>query len=45
VTVAPEQVKVEYVRSYFPGDEKPDARNGAVAFSYSVKPRQRQSFF
>jgi uncharacterized membrane protein YgcG len=39
VTVGAEQVKVEYVRAYLAKDEKPDARNGAVAFSYSLTPR------
>jgi len=39
VTVTPEQAKVEYVRAYLAKDEKPDQKNGSVAFSYVVKPR------
>jgi hypothetical protein len=42
VTVAPEQVRVDYVRAWLPRDETGDNRNGAVAFSYAVRPRARQ---
>lgn len=38
VTVSPENVRVDYVRSYLPKDETDQHRNGEVAFSYSVKP-------
>ena len=36
------QAKVDYVRAWLPKDETGDIRNGAVAFSYTVKPRARQ---
>jgi hypothetical protein len=35
VTVSPEQVLVEYVRSYV--DEKPDQKNGQVDYSYTIR--------
>jgi hypothetical protein len=39
VTVRPEDVKVEYVRAVLDGDEqRAGTANGAVAFSYVVKP-------
>jgi hypothetical protein len=37
VTVAPEQVTVEYVRAYLPKDEKPGQQNGQVDYSYTIK--------
>jgi hypothetical protein len=39
VTVAPEQVRVDYVRAWLPRDETGEQKNGTVAFSYTVKPR------
>ena len=36
VTVSPEKVRVDYVRSYLPKDETPQTRNGMVAYSYTV---------
>ena len=39
VTVAPDQVRVDYMRSYLPKDETPERRHGEVAFSYTVKSR------
>jgi hypothetical protein len=36
VTVSPANVKVDYIRAYLPQDEKPDHKNGEIAFSYSV---------
>jgi hypothetical protein len=39
VTVAPDAVKVDYVRAWLPADETGDSRNGAVAFSYTARPR------
>ena len=39
VTVSPDKVKVEYVRSFLPKDETKDARQGAIAHSYEVKAR------
>ncbi len=45
VTVAPTGVKVEYVRTYLPADERPgtDAVNGKVAFAYTVGTAAEQS--
>ena len=37
VTVSPDKVKVEYVRSFLPKDETPETRHGAIAHSYEVK--------
>ncbi len=37
VTVSPEQVNVEYVRSFLPADEKDGHVNGEVAYSYGVR--------
>ena len=39
VTVSPEQVKVDYVRSYLPHDETDKQKTGEIACSYTVKPR------
>jgi hypothetical protein len=38
VTVTPEQVIVDYVRSYLPQDEKPGQKNGQVDYSYAIHP-------
>jgi len=38
VTVSPASVKVEYVRSWLPGDETADRRNGEIAFSDTITP-------
>lgn len=45
VTVAPSGVKVEYVRTYLPADERPGTErvNGTVAFSYTVGTAAEQS--
>ncbi len=45
VTVAPAGVKVEYVRTYLPADERPGTErvNGTVAFSYTVGTAGEQS--
>jgi len=40
VTVSPEKVTVEYVRSYLAKDETALRKTGEVAHSYSVKPRK-----
>jgi hypothetical protein len=40
VTVGPEACKVEYVRSFRPGDENEQSKNLSVAHSYSVTPRK-----
>jgi hypothetical protein len=37
VTVSPEHVTVDYLRSYLAGDETPQQKTGDVAFSYTVK--------
>lgn len=39
VTVKPEGVKVEYVRSYLPADESATRVHGATAFSYALQAR------
>lgn len=36
ITVALEQVTVEYVRIYLPQDEKRDQQNGQVDYTYSL---------
>ena len=36
VSVAPEKVQVDYVRSYLPKDETDQQKNGAVAYSYTI---------
>jgi hypothetical protein len=37
VTVSPDNVRVDYVRSYLPKDETSAQKNGQLAFSYSIK--------
>jgi len=39
VTVSPENVKVEYVRSFLPKDETGQNKTGDIAHSYTVKPK------
>jgi hypothetical protein len=39
VTVSPDQVRVDYVRSYLPKDEVNSHKSGEVAYSYTVTPR------
>jgi len=39
VTVMPDQVKVDYVRTYLPQDEKSGQANGQVDCSYSILPK------
>ena len=39
VSVGPQEVKVEYVRSYLPKDEIESRRHGEVAHSYTIKAR------
>jgi hypothetical protein len=39
VTVSPDQVKVDYVRSYLPKDEINGRKSGEVAYSYTVAPK------
>jgi hypothetical protein len=36
VTVASEQVTIEYVRTYLPKDEKPGQQNGQVDYTYTI---------
>lgn len=38
VTVKPDEVTFEYIRTYLPQDEKSGQANGQVDFSYSVLP-------
>ena len=40
VSVTPDNVKVDYIRSYLPKDETPAHKQGEVAYSYAVKPRK-----
>lgn len=40
VSISPEEVKVEYVRSYLPKDVNDKQKDGAVAFSYTVKSKK-----
>jgi len=35
-TVAPEQVKVDYIRTFLPADEGPGRTNGMVAYSFTL---------
>lgn len=37
VTVSPDAVNVDYVRSFLPKDESGQNRNGSVGYSYSIK--------
>jgi hypothetical protein len=37
ITVAPDQVKVDYIRSFLPKDESNGQKNGEVAYSYATK--------
>jgi hypothetical protein len=39
VTVAPEHVTIEYVRTYLPKDEKPGQQNGQVDYAYTIQLR------
>ena len=39
VTVSPDNVKVEYVRSFLPKDETAQNNTGDIAHSYTVKPK------
>ena len=36
VTVSPDEVQVDYVRSYLPQDETDDRRHGVVDYSYTI---------
>lgn len=40
VTVAPESVRVDYVRCYLAADEKDGVKSGETAFSYTVRARK-----
>ena len=37
VTVSGDQVKVDYISSYLPEDEKDGHNNGQVAYSYTIR--------
>jgi len=43
VTVSPEQVQVDYLRCYLPKDESDQQKNGALAYSYCIKPKVRHA--
>ena len=38
ITVSPESARVDYVQSCLPGDKRYSLENGAVAYSYTLKP-------
>lgn len=38
VSVSPDQVKVDYIRTYLPSEETATQKNGEVAYSYTIKP-------
>ncbi len=40
VTVSPDAVRVDYIRSFLPADEKDGNRDGMVAHSYTIRSRQ-----
>ncbi len=42
VTVSPQDVKVDYIRSYLLRDQKPGHPNGEVAFSYSLPSKDKR---
>lgn len=37
VTVSPESVKIDYIRSYLPSEENSSRKNGEIAHSYTLK--------
>lgn len=37
VTVSPESVKIDYIRTYLPSEENSTRKNGEVAYSYTLK--------
>jgi hypothetical protein len=39
ITVSPEAVKVDYIRSCIPGVGRSSVKNGAIAYSYTLKPK------
>ncbi|MFN7979742.1 MAG: hypothetical protein U0P30_16530, partial [Vicinamibacterales bacterium] len=39
VTVRPEDVRVEYVRQFLPGDESDERQSGMVQFAYTLPAR------
>jgi hypothetical protein len=39
VTVSPQQLQVDYIRSWLPQDETDGRRHGEVAYSYSIEPQ------
>ncbi|MBT4815454.1 MAG: hypothetical protein HN742_13650 [Lentisphaerae bacterium] len=41
VTVSPDEARVDYVRSFLPGDETDGRKNGDVAFSYTIPAGKR----
>ncbi len=43
VTVSPENVKVEYVRSFLPKDETAQNKTGDIAHSYTVKAKEHHA--
>jgi len=43
VTVAPEQVHVEYVRTYLPKDENDQRKSGEIAHRYVIQPKNARA--
>ena len=37
VSVSPKECKIDYVRTYLPGEERPERKNGEIAYSYTIK--------
>lgn len=38
VTVSPDSVKVDYIKTYLPNEENASRKNGDIAFTYTIKP-------
>lgn len=38
VTVSPDSVKVDYIKTYLPSEENASRKNGTIAYTYTIKP-------
>ena len=38
VTVSPDSVKVDYIKTYLPAEENTNRKNGTIAYTYTIKP-------
>ena len=38
VTVSPDSVKVDYIKTYLPNEENASRKNGDIAYTYTIKP-------